>query len=161
MCNIPSFIKSVNGIKLFERVLLSQIHYLSAKRGYCFAKNDYFAEFFEVSLGTVKRALKKLEDMGLIVRVSAGWGRRYIYVSCAPAEEKPAEKAEEKPVEKENVTRISQRGFKYWQKVCQQPAPTKYHRAKDEKKLSEEERIGADVVFEKCFEKWHKKVGGG
>lgn len=160
MYNIPDFIKNINGLKLFDRCLLAQIEYLSAKKGYCFAQNDYFADFFEVSVGTVKRSLKKMEDMGVIARVQTGWGKRYIYVTCAPVakEEKAEEKAEEKP--KENVVKISKRGFKYWSKVMTQPA-TKYHRAKDEKKLTDDEAKEADVGFENCMERWKKRIGDG
>lgn len=158
---IPDNIKNVKGLKIFERCLLSQIHYLSAKKGYCFAKNNYFAEFFEISEGTVKRALKKLEDMNLIVRVQLGWGRRYIYVSL------PEVKKEEKVMPDENIAesssaerkpvRFSKEGFRFLQKLNQKP--TVYHCAENEKKLSEAEAKESDLEFEKCMARWNELIG--
>ncbi|MCM1220311.1 MAG: helix-turn-helix domain-containing protein [Lachnospiraceae bacterium] len=157
MINMPDFIKNVKGLRLFDRFLLAQIYYLSAKKGYCFAKNDYFAELFDVSLGTVKRSLKKMEDMGLIARVKT-WTARYIYVTCAPKKEE--EKMEEKkvPEEKKNVVKYSREGFKYWQKIMTQPVsmPTKYHVAPKDEGWTDEGLEAADA----CFTRWKKKISG-
>ncbi len=157
---IPAFIKEIKGLKIFDRCLLSQIHYLSAKKGYCFAGNAYFAQFFEVSEGTVKRSLKKLEDMGLISRVTS-WNKRYIYLTCIPEEkeqEKTEEKVEEKKVEKnqnKGPVKYSREGFRFLQKLIE--PPTKYHKAPKEERAgwTQEGLQAAD----ECFERWKKKIG--
>ena len=49
-----------------ELGLLLIISSLSAEQGYCFAKNSYFAELFEIDEVSVSRKIKKLEDKGYI-----------------------------------------------------------------------------------------------
>lgn len=151
---IPDFIKNIKELKLFDRCLLAQIFYLSEQKGYCFAGNEYFSQFFDVSIGTVKRSLKKMEDMGLISRVTS-WNRRYIYLACLPAEDKQAEKEEEK-VEKntdKGTVKYSREGFRFLQRLMQRP--TKYHVAPKEQGWTQEGIAAADD----CFERWRKKIG--
>lgn len=153
---IPRFIKEIKDLKIFDRCLLTQIHYLSAQKGYCFAGNSYFADFFEVSEGTVKRSLKKMEDMGLISRVTS-WNKRYIYLTCLPEEEEQGKK-EEKVVQKnqnKEPVKYSREGFRFLQKLIEPPA--KYY------KTPKEERAGWTKeglqAADECFERWKKKIG--
>lgn len=49
-----------------ELGLLLIISGLTAEQGYCYAKNKYLADLFEVSEDSISRKIKKLEDLGYI-----------------------------------------------------------------------------------------------
>lgn len=148
---IPQFIKEIKGLRVFDRCLLSQIHFLSAQRGYCFAGNAYFADFFEVSEGTVKRSLKKMEQMRLLNRVTS-WNKRYIYVTCLPAKDEQEKKAEQ-PQRNQNKEHVKygKEGFRFFQKLLQS---RRYHRAPKDQGWTEDGLAAADA----CFEQWKKKI---
>ena len=45
-----------------ELRLLIKISSLTAEKGFCFASNSYFAEYFKIDTATVSRKIKKLEN---------------------------------------------------------------------------------------------------
>ena len=49
-----------------ELGLLLIISGLTAEKGYCFAKNSYFAELFDVPEDTISRKIKKLEELNYL-----------------------------------------------------------------------------------------------
>ena len=49
-----------------ELGLLLIISGLTAEQGYCYAKNKYLADLFEVSEDSISRKIKKLEDLGYV-----------------------------------------------------------------------------------------------
>lgn len=79
---IPPEIKNITQLKILDKLILSQISYLSAKKGYCFAGNEYFVNFFGVSTGSIKRSLQKMEKLGLITR-SLAWNKRCMQLTFA------------------------------------------------------------------------------
>jgi DNA-binding transcriptional ArsR family regulator len=60
-----------------EKVLWYKISYFEKKYGYCDKTNNDFARMLGVSLATIKRWIKKLEKLGLILKVkSSFWNRK-------------------------------------------------------------------------------------
>ena len=60
-----------------EKVLWYKISYFEKKYGYCDKTNNDFARMLGVSLATIKRWIKKLEKLGLILKVkSSFWDRK-------------------------------------------------------------------------------------
>ncbi len=57
-----------NELRLPERAILSLLLQLSIKNGYCFANNKYFANIFNCSLSTVSKSIKKLHQLGYIIK---------------------------------------------------------------------------------------------
>ena len=63
---IPANIRYDNSLKAIEKLMYGEITALTNKEGYCFAKNGYFAELFEVANNTVSRWISNLEKKGYI-----------------------------------------------------------------------------------------------
>ena len=60
-----------------EKVLWYKISYFEKKYGYCDKTNADFSRMLGVSLATIKRWIKKLEKLGLILKVkSSFWDRK-------------------------------------------------------------------------------------
>jgi len=65
---IPKQIWCNKDLSAIDKVILTEIDSLDNVE-HCTANNDYFAEFCDISVPTVKRSIKKLEELGLIDRV--------------------------------------------------------------------------------------------
>ena len=63
---IPSYVRYCEELKYPERLLYGEITALAGKEGYCFAKNKYFAELYNVSSRTVSRWINHLENLGFV-----------------------------------------------------------------------------------------------
>ena len=64
-----------------EKVLWYKIPYFEKKYGYCDKTNNDFSRMLGVSLATIKRWIKKLEELGLILKVkSSFWDRKLFAV---------------------------------------------------------------------------------
>lgn len=63
---LPNRIGHDNSISDFSKVLYSEISSLCAARGYCWAKNKYFAKLFNKSEKTISRAINELEKFLII-----------------------------------------------------------------------------------------------
>lgn len=63
---IPAYVRYDNSLKAIEKLMYGEITALTNKEGYCFAKNKYFAELFEVANNTVSRWISNLEKKGYI-----------------------------------------------------------------------------------------------
>ncbi len=131
--------KKVKSLKLIDRDLLTQIYYLSQNRGCCFAGNAYFAQFLGVSEGTIKRSLKKLEDLKLIKRQHS-WHQRLIYcLFDQDARLKPGPQAK---------TQLKARP-----KPNQQPGPQTSSKIPSNAWTKE-----GLIAAGKCFERWKKRI---
>ena len=51
---IPATVRYDNNLKPAEKLLYGEITALSNKLGYCYANNRYFAELYNVTIGTVR-----------------------------------------------------------------------------------------------------------
>ena len=71
--------------------LIQSFHYSKSK---CWAGNKWLAEKVNVSLGTVKRSLKKLSDLGYIVKKFIN-AVRYLYIKLNPLKSDDPEDLEE------------------------------------------------------------------
>ena len=63
---IPAEIRYNKNLKAIEKLMYGEITALANKEGYCFAKNKYFAELFDVANNTVSRWISNLEKQGYI-----------------------------------------------------------------------------------------------
>lgn len=77
---IPKEIWLLNDISAIEKLLLVEIHSLDNKDG-CFAGNEYFSEFFGISIYAISRHIKKLKANGYIKQTFFD-GRKRILKSC-------------------------------------------------------------------------------
>ena len=63
---IPATVRYDNRLKPAEKLLYSEITALSNKYGYCYAQNKYFAELYNVTIGTVSKWFSHLNKLGYI-----------------------------------------------------------------------------------------------
>lgn len=63
---IPAMVRYSKELKANEKLLYGEITALSNKNGYCYAKNRYFANLYDVSIETVSRWLSHLQSLGFI-----------------------------------------------------------------------------------------------
>lgn len=65
---IPSFVRYDKDLTANEKLMYGEITALSNKDGFCWSKNKYFANLYDVTTQTVSRWLKHLEDKEYIHR---------------------------------------------------------------------------------------------
>lgn len=63
---IPAYIRYNKELKFGERLMYGEITALSNKEGYCYAKNKYFAELYNVSQSTISRWISHLAELNSI-----------------------------------------------------------------------------------------------
>lgn len=63
---IPAYIRYNKELKFGERLMYGEITALSNKEGYCYAKNKYFADLYEVSQSTISRWISHLAELNSI-----------------------------------------------------------------------------------------------
>lgn len=76
---IPKEIWLNNELSVLEKVLFAEIDSLDGEDG-CYASNDYFMEFFNVSESTISRGISKLKSLGYIDSVQIGGRSRILRV---------------------------------------------------------------------------------
>lgn len=63
---IPASIRYNKELKFGERLMYGEITALSNKEGYCYAKNKYFADLYNVSQSTISRWISHLAELNNI-----------------------------------------------------------------------------------------------
>lgn len=63
---LPATVRYNEQLKPNEKLLYSEITALANTKGYCYAKNRYFANLYDVTLHTVSQWISHLEKMGYI-----------------------------------------------------------------------------------------------
>lgn len=63
---IPAYIRYNKELKFGERLMYGEITALSNKEEYCYAKNKYFADLYEVSQSTISRWISHLAELNSI-----------------------------------------------------------------------------------------------
>lgn len=63
---IPATVRYDKRLKPSEKLLYGEVTALANKYGYCYAKNKYFAELYEVSNETISRWLSNLQKCGYV-----------------------------------------------------------------------------------------------
>lgn len=63
---IPSEVRYCKDISSTAKLLYAEISCLTNFKGYCFAKNEYFAELYDISENRVSKIIKQLKDKGFI-----------------------------------------------------------------------------------------------
>lgn len=86
---IPATIRYSKDLKANEKLLYGEITALANKYGYCYAKNRYFAELYNVSIETVSRWFSHLQELGFIrIEIKKNEKKeiiaRYIYIVDTP-----------------------------------------------------------------------------
>ncbi len=86
---IPATIRYSKDLKPNEKLLYGEITALANKYGYCYAKNRYFADLYNVNIETVSRWLSHLQEIGVIkVEIKRNERKeiiaRYIYIRDTP-----------------------------------------------------------------------------
>ncbi len=86
---IPATVRYNNNLKPAEKLLYGEITALTNTKGYCYAKNRYFANLYDVTLHTVSQWISHLEKMGYIKIEMIRNGKkeieeRRIYINDAP-----------------------------------------------------------------------------
>jgi len=67
----PAEIWLLKDLSLIEKGLLIEIGSLDSSEKHCFATNQYFSKFFQVSLATIKRSIQKLIKLGYIKSIGS------------------------------------------------------------------------------------------
>lgn len=63
---IPANVRYCKDISSTAKLLYAEISCLTNFKGYCFAKNEYFAELYDISENRVSKIIKELKDNGFI-----------------------------------------------------------------------------------------------
>lgn len=63
------YVMSIKGVSLPAKMIYCRILRFTENKQECYASNEYFVEAFDISLSTVKRATKELEQFGWITKV--------------------------------------------------------------------------------------------
>jgi hypothetical protein len=63
---IPYEVRHDKQLSSTEKIIYAEIRGLMVKEGYCWARNNFFAELFDVSEKTISRTIKKLHNLGYI-----------------------------------------------------------------------------------------------
>ena len=63
---LPADVRYDNRLKPMEKIMYSEITALTNKNGYCNAKNQYFAELYEVHKNTVGAWINHLVELGYL-----------------------------------------------------------------------------------------------
>lgn len=80
---IPKEIWLNKKLSMVEKGILTEIASLDNSE-HCYASNEYFAEFCQVSVATVTRSIKKLMDLGYIESVAFNGRSRLIKLTSLP-----------------------------------------------------------------------------
>lgn len=78
-----------------EKLLYSEIETLSAKEGFCWATNSYFAKLYKVTSHTVSRWVSRLSKLGYINTKIDNTNHRKIYID-QPLKQQKAKKDKKK-----------------------------------------------------------------
>lgn len=78
---IPKEIWLSNDINIMCKILLVEIDSLSKTEDWCYAWNEYFAEFLWISTTQVSKYISLLKEKGYVIEVSFDWRKR-ILKSC-------------------------------------------------------------------------------
>ena len=96
---IPATVRYDKSVPQGARLLYGEITALAKKKGYCWARNEYFAELYETSERTIIEWIGRLRDAGHISVYleyfpnSKKIHRRYISLPYRPDQELPPELA--------------------------------------------------------------------
>ena len=82
---IPRDIWLSKELTMVEKGILTEISSLDNEE-HCYATNEYFADFCQVSVSTVTRAIKKLIDLGYIEVVTFNGRNRVIKMTSQPSQ---------------------------------------------------------------------------
>ena len=90
---IPATVRYDQRLTPAEKLLYGEITALSNKEGYCYAQNRYFADLYNVAIGSVSRWLSNLQKFGyIIIEIIRNNKRevieRRIYISDNPYSQK-------------------------------------------------------------------------
>ena len=91
---IPKDVYLNKQLSWLEKILLVEIESLDNQNG-CFASNDYFADFLDVTKTTISSAISKLKKLGFVEQVSFD-GRRRVLKICESAYKKTESLQQEK-----------------------------------------------------------------
>ena len=87
--NIPAFVRYDKDLKPNAKLLYGEITALTNSKGYCWARNEYFAELYDVDPATVSRWISQLINKGYLVSKLYYKGKtkvvekRHLYLSNA------------------------------------------------------------------------------
>lgn len=68
--HVPREIWENRELTIAERCIFAQIHYLDNPKTHCYASNEYFAEYFQISERTISRAIAHLIELGYVSQLS-------------------------------------------------------------------------------------------
>lgn len=63
-----------------SKILFGKILSLSNKDGYCYASNQFFADYLSLSTRTITKYIKELKDEGIIDCIFSKGKKRHIYI---------------------------------------------------------------------------------
>lgn len=83
---IPSTVRYDKALSPNAKLLYAEITALANVYGYCFAKNDYFCELYDLSDRQIRNILKQLADRNYITIKIIDHKKRKIYLKPLPKE---------------------------------------------------------------------------
>lgn len=101
---IPADVRYDDRIPANAKLLYGEISALIGANGFCFASNQYFAKIYGMSVDSISRLIKKLEDNGYVKRElekdkSGQVVRRKIYLSVSMPQIQPPDNFADTPLQ--------------------------------------------------------------
>lgn len=121
---IPANVRYDKNLSANAKLLYAELTALSNKNGYCHASNQYLAELYDLSKGSISRIISDLSNSGyikVVINYKTGTKQvesRYIYINQMPVKQT---KRKFKPSE-----------YEQWLKTINQLFDTEYHKFNDQ-----------------------------
>lgn len=128
---IPATVRYDTNLKASEKLLYGEITSLTNKKGYCYAKNKYFANLYECTAHTVSRWISHLEKLGyikieLIRDQRSEIKERRIYIRDNPYVQKNTYPMYQKV--QENNININKDDLFYYTVNCKEKIPIEFYK---------------------------------
>ena len=110
---IPAEVRYDKSLKPNAKLLYGELTSLCSRSGYCWATNEYFAELYSLSVGTVSRLISQLESQGYIhceMAATSKGSERRIYAGTFVVSKRGIDEKRKTPLDEKRKTGLDENG---------------------------------------------------